>query len=306
MIDLRFHIISLVAVFLSLALGILLGSSVIQGAIVDRLESDIRRYREERDDAVDRVTEREAESRELNTRLRNDFTPWSVHQRLEGAAFVVVSDGALPPWRDHVLAALESAGADPAGTIVLEDKWQLRTPEDRDDLIEAVQNGAATTLARGDEMAETALGLLGERFFEEPDAGELIDELESAGFISVPDRADGDWPPPGSIVVVLSAARASEETVTPGATTFVSTLAEEARAPGALVLSDRPEDASLVRALRDDRRLPDSVSTFDSATDETDPGGLGIVAALVAATEGRGGHFGSEEGRTFVAPPSSG
>jgi hypothetical protein len=154
-------------------------------------------------------------------------------------------------------------------------------------------------------MADAALRLFGEGFFEQPAAGELIDELESEGFISVPDRPDGEWPAPGALLVVLSASRAGDEALTPGGASFVSGVAEEALAPGTLIVTNSPEGASLVRRLRDDRRLPDNLATFDAATNEADPGGLGVVAALVAATEARGGHYGTEDGRTFVAPPSA-
>jgi hypothetical protein len=305
LIDLRFHIISLVAVFLALALGILLGSSVIQGALVDRLESDIRRYQEERDEAVEQAGELESENTVLSGRLLKDFGPWAVHQRLEGANFIVISEGPVPQWRDHVLGALEDAGAQAAGTIVLEERWALAAPQDRDELVRAVQEAVGASLPAGSAAGPAALALLGERFFDQPTGSELIDELESAGFISVPERPDGVWPAPGSLVVVLSASRPPEDVLLSGATSFVTGVAEDALAPGTLVVSDESGGSSLVTTLRDGGELPDNLATFDSATTDTDPGGVGVVAALVAATEGRGGHFGGEDGRTFVAPPSA-
>src|SRR5207237_9891670 len=41
MINFRFHIVSLIAVFLALALGIVMGATVVNRAIVDRLNSRI-------------------------------------------------------------------------------------------------------------------------------------------------------------------------------------------------------------------------------------------------------------------------
>ena len=48
MINFRFHIVSLIAVFLALALGVVMGSTVIDRAIVDGLHDRIDRRRAER------------------------------------------------------------------------------------------------------------------------------------------------------------------------------------------------------------------------------------------------------------------
>ena len=47
MINFRFHLVSLVAVFLALGLGILVGSTVVDQKIVDRLDSEINSVRKE-------------------------------------------------------------------------------------------------------------------------------------------------------------------------------------------------------------------------------------------------------------------
>jgi hypothetical protein len=303
LIDLRYHIVSLMAVFLALALGILLGSSVIQGALVDRLESDIDRYKEERDAAVAEAGELKAGADQLTTRSV-DIAPWAVHQRLEGSEVVLVSDGSVPDWRDHVLGALEDAGAEPSGTVVLEDRWELAEPEDGEELDRILQEVAGSPVAATSDPAQEALSLLGARFFDEMGTA-LIDELERAGFVSVQGRPDGDWPVPGSLVVFLSEARPRAEAPLAGGGAFVDSIATDARAPGVLIASDKADGRSLVAQLRaDDEELPDNIATFDSATEDSDPGGVGVVAALVAAIEERGGHFGAEDGRRFVAPPA--
>ena len=45
MINFRFHLVSLIAVFLALGLGILVGSTVVDQVIVDRLDREIRTAR---------------------------------------------------------------------------------------------------------------------------------------------------------------------------------------------------------------------------------------------------------------------
>jgi hypothetical protein len=98
---------------------------------------------------------------------------------------------------------------------------------------------------------------------------------------------------------VLSAVRADDVPLTPGTTAFARNVAQVAPT---LVVSDVATETSLVTELRDTDGLPENLSTFDAATAEMDPGGTGVVAALLAATESRGGHYGTGRGLTFVAP----
>ena len=59
MINFRFHLVSLIAVFLALGLGILVGSTVVDQGIVNRLDSEINSVRKEN-------SAREATSKQLH------------------------------------------------------------------------------------------------------------------------------------------------------------------------------------------------------------------------------------------------
>ena len=63
MINFRFHLVSLVAVFLALALGVVMGSTVIDRAIVDRLSSQI-------DSVKKRADAERAENRTLRDQMK--------------------------------------------------------------------------------------------------------------------------------------------------------------------------------------------------------------------------------------------
>ena len=54
MINFRFHLVSLIAVFLALGLGILVGSTVIDQKIVNRLDTEIDSVRKENDERARR------------------------------------------------------------------------------------------------------------------------------------------------------------------------------------------------------------------------------------------------------------
>ena len=298
MISFRYHIVSIMGVFLALGLGILLGSSVVTSPLQSRLQHDLSAARQERDEAKAQTSELKSESDTLRDRVTDEVAPWAVHERLANMPFVFVSDAPdVPKWRGHVESALVAAGADPQGTIALSDRWRLSAPDDETDLI-ATMRSIVPAYEPGDDPAASAMEMLGERFAE-PTGRALVDVLGRDGFLAVQGRSDGDWPPPGAAVVLLSSARAEDVPLTPGTTAFARNVATVAPT---LTVSDAPTDVSLVTELRDVGRLPEGLSTFDAATDDTDPGGVGVVAALLAATEGRGGHYGMGRGLTFVAP----
>jgi hypothetical protein len=298
LISFRYHIVSIMAVFLALGLGILLGSSVVSAPLDAQHVADAQRYKDERDDAKTQASKVGAENDALKRRLSEEIAPWAVNQRLVDLPFVFVSDGPAPKWRGHVEDALVAAGAKPQGTIILTERWRFAAPEDERDLLSSVTSVIPNFDPKNDAAA-SALGTVGERFLE-PTGRALVDVLTRDGFITVQGGSGNDWPPANVAVVVLSAAGPVDTKPTPGLLSFVRNVAD---ATPALATSDTPDRPSIVSVLRDESSLADTLATFDSATNEGDPGGIGVVAALEAARDGRGGHFGAERGRTFVAPP---
>jgi hypothetical protein len=270
------------------------------------LQHDLSAAREERDKAKSEAGQLRDENDQLRELATDEVAPWAVHDRLSGTRFVFVSDAPdVPKWRSHVESALVAAGADPQGTIVLTDRWRFSAPDDETDLA-ATMRSIVPSYEPGDDPAASAMQMLGERFAE-PTGRALIDVLGRDGFLTIQGRPKGEWPPAGAVVVVLSSARSEEGSqtaepgpaLTPGSSAFVRSVST---VTPTLAVSDAPTDLSLVTDLRDSGDLPDTLSTFDSATDDADPGGIGVVAALLAATESRGGHYGTGRGLTFVAP----
>jgi len=126
----------------------------------------------------------------------------------------------------------------------------------------------------------------------------MLVALAEADFLNIQISADAAWPPPNAVVLALSAAKQEDADRSVWVAEFVRAIA--AAAP-TLAATNESSGTSLVSELRDIDDLPTSLVTFDAAGEETDPGGLGVVAALVAAADGRGGHYGTSQGRSFVA-----
>ncbi|HLF41014.1 MAG TPA: copper transporter, partial [Acidimicrobiia bacterium] len=138
MINFRFHLVSLVAVFLALALGVVMGSTVIDRAIVDGLKSRIDRVERNAD-------ERRAENLELKRRVDSleayaeEAAPLMLGGRLKGVALTLVAvrgvdDGAVRSTTE----TLREGGAAVPGVVWIEPSFTLAEEADRTKLGEAV------------------------------------------------------------------------------------------------------------------------------------------------------------------------
>src|SRR5690348_12774128 len=91
MINFRFHIASLIAVFLAVGLGILVGSTVVDQKIVNRLDSEIRSVRNENKARKDANKTLTAENSQ-----QQDFVdlaaPFVVDARLDGQSVAIVAE----------------------------------------------------------------------------------------------------------------------------------------------------------------------------------------------------------------------
>ena len=134
MIDFRYHLISLVAVFLALGLGILLGSAVLGQNFTSRL----RRAVEDVEGSNDRLR---AANAEMGRRIESDnlfaqqTESFLVNDSLSGQDVVVFelarSDGAL---LTGVREAVETAGGSVSSTVALTDRFALEDEQSRIDL----------------------------------------------------------------------------------------------------------------------------------------------------------------------------
>lgn len=145
MINFRFHVVSLAAVFLALALGITMGATVIDRAIVNGLQ-----------DRIDTVEKNTADRRRENDELREEIGRLSgyvtatqrhaVANQLSGIPVIVmVAPGVDGGLVDQVVAELAAADSATRGVLWFEQRWTRTAQGDIDAL------AAAIGLAPGEE-----------------------------------------------------------------------------------------------------------------------------------------------------------
>src|SRR3954447_10538139 len=138
MLNLRYHVISLVAVFLALGIGVLMGVTVVSRGVVDQLQ---RR--------LDGVEASDSRTRKENSRLSGQLQTWDrfVDQgrtellagQLRGVPVLLVGvDGIDRKSVGDLRSGLEAAGANVQGTIWLNDKLNLRSQADANALAGAL------------------------------------------------------------------------------------------------------------------------------------------------------------------------
>jgi hypothetical protein len=313
-ISLRYHIVSLVAVFLALALGIVVGSTVLQEGTVSVLRATSERVR----------SESERNSRE-NFTLKQDLArlqafgaavlPELVRGRLRGRPVVLVdTDKVDSGVRDAVRKVLEDAGAEIDGQVTFADeRLALGSDADRAALGRLLTADAgAPDLLRGELVQRLALRLATPAAMPQQDgqrAGDVLTGLQDADFLADlslrrPLAAGTDpFPRPGSIFVLLGPG-ADAAAVAPEA--FLVPLADQvsARTTGPVAGVEPaavPETSSWVIALRNDRAVSRRVSGIDAV--DTVYGQLALVQALQGRLQQQpAGQYGIKDGASGLLP----
>lgn len=266
MINFRFHLVSLTAIFLALAVGIIFGASVVNSGAVDGLRSQLGSVKAD----VGRVDQQnESLRRDLSawTTFANKAAPGILTGRLQGVPVLVFGVRGIDAARIADLRAdLVSADARLQGTVWLTSKFQLDRAEDVRALAEMFDLG--TTNA--DVVREAVLA-------------RLANELVGGG---------GRVPP--TALPTSTTTTVPGVTPVPGATTLLAPTTTMAAAPAGGVLAalaqskyvdiDNPDTG------RFDSSLPISagtrfiVASGDGADLPDRLGAIALVRALASAS----------------------
>ncbi|PUB20940.1 copper transport outer membrane protein MctB [Promicromonospora sp. AC04] len=317
MIDFRYHLVSLISVFLALAVGIILGAGPLQGAIGETLTEQVDALREER---TNLRTELDATQSALDgdERYIEAVGTRLVPGSLEGNRVAVVQLGEVSDEvREGVLNQLDTAGATVVSESVLTDAW---TDPDEESSRETVAEGLRANLGaaapEGDAPsavlgAAVALALTGSDGAADrsAQATDLEAQLERLGFV---EPGDEQTEAAQALVLLVGPAGQPQETAdgsteeaepTPDVWTAFTLAAQQVS--GAAVLAGPTEDpGDAVQAVRDDEEIAAEVTTV-SGVDRL-AGRINVPLAVAARLGGVVGQYGLEDDATAVLPPPAG
>jgi hypothetical protein len=309
MIDFRYHLISLIAVFFALGLGILMGSVVLDEQLVERLENRVTGFADSNDELRRRVSD-------LDDRVDafQAFTTEAEGRLLGGAlvderVVVVEFEGTDGSVTDGVRQAVEMAGGRVVTTITLTNRIALTGTAERDQLALILRSSAATNRGLRIELAEELGGRMAAASLTGTNESsgsvvatrrleDLLEVLREEDYVAV-DNDTGETVPPDSVIALL--AGSSDEapfSVQDVSLRLSESLAE--RGLGVTVGEPSTSEWGIVASVRDDAEARNEVSTVDQA--ETVVGRIAIALALSQADEGVTGHYGLSDGADSVIP----
>jgi hypothetical protein len=307
MISMRYHIVSLAAVFLALALGIVLGATKISSPLLTGLQSDNAALSSQQGDLT-------TENEELTARVAadEDFAaavgPLTVRGTLPKTNVVLITTAsASPADRDAVLSLLDRAGATVTGQV------QLTNDFSDPARAEELRSLAATTLPTGAKLPEVpqvgaiAGGLLssvlvapadGKAIASPEQASAVLAALTSAGFITVTGT-----PAAGQSVIILTGSEATGGSEADRAATIADFAGQVSQTAVGTVLagstgSEQPTGP--VGVVRDDTALSATVTTVDNVDSAT--GRIATVLGLVEQNGGGVGQYGFGENAQAQSP----
>jgi hypothetical protein len=309
MVSFRFHLVSLTAIFVALALGIGIGAGVVDRKTVDFLEGRLKTVE-------NRATATNAE----NDRLRADTSQWQrfgdqgaaafVRGKLTSPVVVVGVQGIDRKPVDALRQLLLASGARLQGTVWFTSKLKLGNPDD----VRSLQGilGAPTT--RPDALRRAMAQRLAEGWLP-GGPPTVLPGLRDAGFVDF-EAPSGELvdlatiPSAGALTVVVSGATPDVPNADVAAP-FVTALV--ARAPNTVLAAegghgataDKPaQRAVFLRPLLSDSGSANSLSTVDNLEDVR--GRIAAVLAVAALAEGKTGHYGVGRGAERLVPEVGG
>jgi hypothetical protein len=289
MINFRFHLASLIAIFLALALGVVVGAGVIDRGVVDTLNNRLDSVERESDRIQGENNQLRSENNERNEAIKAMTCP-AVDNRLLATDVAIVALRGVS--EDSVQQTIDAAGANCGGGSIdgvlwLEGKWALTNDDD----VKAMADLLGVSSRRPAMVRAAAWKQLAERMKSGPaqtdGATDVLAAMEDAGFVQYQpvggDQPIGQFPSRGasSLFVVGSEADVpDDDVVVPAASAFHDAGMPLVVGDVYVQSPDGPGRGSVFSSLRNDKALSSSVSTVDNL--DTPEGPATAVLALAA------------------------
>jgi hypothetical protein len=294
----RYHLISIVAVFLALGLGLLMGTALLNDRLVENLRAG--------NESLQR------QNQELRQELGtlNAFTgqvlPYAAEDRLFGQGVVLVThEGADEGAVADAQSALDLSGADVTTTLTVQPRMTSPSPSEQRILSEFLTIPTGST---SEEAAAVATEALAERLVTGPQIGvpegdDLLARLLSEGFIvggSELDSTSGVGGEDQALVFIAGEAAGTEPTAVEELMPLIQQVAQ--RDVVVAVGEPTTSDTGLLQAVRQDLDAVGPLVTVDDL--ELPAGAVALVLGLDRAIQTReGGDYGIRDGAEQLLPP---
>ncbi|WP_329079000.1 MULTISPECIES: copper transporter [unclassified Streptosporangium] len=312
MIDFRYHLVSIVAIFLALSVGIVLGTTLLEDPVIKASESLANQLREgnnELRDQVEVLQRREA----ANDAFVVGDTSRLVQDALVGKSIVIVeAPGSTASVREAAQQVIEEAGGNVTGRITLTERF-----------IDPAQAGFVDKLAVGAKAAETVFSVEDTAYDkaaevlagailtsdssqvgkEHPAGAGILDAFQRGGLLTVTDeparRADA------ALVIAPAEAYVGETAGEQAGALVTLALGLDDAGQGTVLAGTQTSAApgGVITALREDAAFMEKVSSVDTA--DMPSGRVVVVYALREQLTGLAGQYGIGPGVSGIEPSAT-
>jgi hypothetical protein len=304
-ISLRNHVISIAAVFLALAVGVVLGSTSLSNRVLGGLADD-------RANLSKQVSDLQAKQTDLSGRLTDADRyalatgPLAVRGALDGKSVVLITTAdAKPTDRDGVAALLRAAGANVTGELQLTDAFTDPTKSDQLRSLVTRLLPAGVQLPTAADPGTLAGGLIGPLLLLDKTTGKpqaspdetaaALTGLASGGYVR-----QGQGLHAAQLALVLTGGSVSGDAAADRAAVIARFATQVQRSGAGAVLAGRTGSADSfgpVAVVRADGSVLSTVDDVDNAA-----GQVVAVLALRDAAAGKSGAYGTAGNAQAPAP----
>lgn len=301
MISFRYHLISIVAVFLALALGIVIGTTALNGPITKDLRNQVNDAKKQRDTLAQQVKLLQNQVDDAGE-FASTYGTQLVADALSGKDVLeVILPGATNGMQDGVTSQINAAGGQVTGRITITRSYL--DPSGNAGIV-SLSTGAsrpigwvAPVTSDADKLGGSLLAYVLLGHGQATDLTQVLGGFSALHMVS----SDAQAITPSTTIVVLGHGGISGNTY--AGTAELSLVSALAKGGGHVVVAaDNPSASQhgLVSEVRGNKTARDSVSTVDNAN--TPFGQVSTVLALSGATKGLVGHYGTDESADALYP----
>lgn len=305
MINFRYHVVSLTAVFLALAIGLVMGTAALNGPAVDELKNNVNALSGQNQAYRNQINLLEADAGKQE-QFATQIAPMVLAGKLADRRVLLVSMAATDSYVSDLQQMLVQAGAKVTGPVQIDDS--LTDPTNSARLLDLAHRTAPASLANlpaNSNGVETASYLLASVLVDHPPLitaetmRTVLKAYSDSQFISLPDSVITT----PAEAIVLVAAQPYTDKNGDGKNASMLTIADQFDkvAPLVVTANGAAGTGNIIAALRSDPTLSKTISTVDNVA--TPQGQTAAVLALVEQLVAhKAGHYGAGAGATALVP----
>ena len=308
MINFRYHVVSLTAVFLALAIGLVVGTAALNGPVADSLKAQVTALSKDNSNYRDQANQYRDELNRTQE-FAAELAPTVLAGKLTGRKLLLLGLPGSQDYVDQVRSMLTLAGATITAKVTVQDKFF--DPNNNTELLDLAEEGSQPTIpsaglplnSDGVETSSALLALALQQHSPEVAANDLTAVLTAyteQGYIAVDKNATGG----AEGTVIVSGLPPVDKDAPKKAQSAVTLATQFARTKPLVVAGNGVGDGNLVSEIRKDPTLVKRISTVDNGS--TTQGQVTTAMAVAERmVQDKVGQYGVSAGSTSQVPKAA-